>query len=170
MCTHLQTARLSLRPVAEHDEGHVLANLNDLSVSGWLAQPPYPYRSDDFQEFWKTVAQPGHTFAVEDGAGFVGIMAGGAKLGYWFAPSAHGRGYATEAAESVLSAGFSLGRGDVKSGYFVGNHRSARVLEKLGFRATERDEVFCRPLGVMRPHVTMCLTSEAFETRFNQKA
>jgi RimJ/RimL family protein N-acetyltransferase len=168
MPARLQTARLSLRPVAEHDEGPVLANLNDLAVSGWLAPPPYPYRSDDFYAFRTTIARPGVTFAIEDMTGFVGIMAGGNKLGYWFAPSAHGQGYATEAGEAVLSAEFSEGGGDVESGYFVGNHRSARVLEKLGFVETERDEVYCRPLGTMRPHVTMRLTFGAFSTRLKR--
>lgn len=165
MRTRLQTGRLVLRPVDDRDEPHVLAHLNDLSVSGWLARVPHPYRAADFHEFRDGIAVPGETFAVEDDAGFAGIISGGAELGYWLAPRAQGRGYATEAAVAVLAEGFAQGRDTVVSGCFEGNLPSARVLAKLGFVETARDMLFCRLMNAMRPHVSLRLTAAAFASR-----
>lgn len=165
MRTRLQTGRLVLRPVDDHDELPVLAHLNDLAVSGWLARVPYPYLAADFHEFRDVIALPGETFTVEDAAGFAGIISCGAELGYWLAPRAQGRGYATEAATALLTEGFAEGRDAVVSGYFEGNLPSARVLAKLGFVETARDALFCRPMNAMRRHVSLRLTAAAFASR-----
>ncbi len=151
----LDTARLRLRPVSLEDEADVLAALNDLSVSGWLARVPYPYTRDDFIAFLEGFARAGESFAIEDSDGFAGVITGGAELGYWLTPRAQGRGYATEAAREVLAAWFKAGGGDVVSGYFADNLRSARVLGKLGFVETRRGPVFCLASGRERLHVFM---------------
>lgn len=158
----LQTARLTLRPVAASDEAVVVACLNDLAVTGWLAVVPYPYTPADFRQFQTEIAKPGETFAVVDDQGLAGIVGAGAELGYWFAPRVHGRGYATEAARAVLAMQFAHDPGAVASGYFEGNTRSANVLRKLGFVETGRGMKHCRALGQDRPHVELALTSEAF--------
>lgn len=158
----LQTARLNLRPVAASDEAAVVAYLNDLAVSHWLARVPYPYTSADFHEFATQIAYPGETFTIEDVQGFVGIIGAGFELGYWLAPRAHGLGYATEAARAVLEMQFADDESTVAAGYFEGNAPSARVLAKLGFVETGRSLKYCRALGVERPHVDLLLTPEAF--------
>jgi RimJ/RimL family protein N-acetyltransferase len=159
---HLRTARLSLRPIEARDEAAVLAGLNDLSVAGWLGRVPHPYGRDDFLFFLNSFARPGETFVVEDGDGFAGIVTSNDELGYWFLPRAQGLGYATETGRAVLSSWFAAGGGDVVSGYFEGNSASARVLEKLGFVETGRDDILCQPLRKMRPHVSLRLTAEGF--------
>jgi RimJ/RimL family protein N-acetyltransferase len=170
----VQTARLRLRPVAAQDETAVLEGLKNLAVSSWLAVVPYPYGPTDFQVFLTEIAQPGATFAIEDGTGCVGIMGlekpgagaiaglGALKLGYWLTPRAHGQGYATEAARAVLTLHFAQGGGPVVSGYFEGNAPSANVLRKLGFVETGRGELHCRALNRSRPHVDLILTSASF--------
>jgi RimJ/RimL family protein N-acetyltransferase len=159
----IETPRLILRPVGSQDCAPVVAGLNDLDVSGWLAVVPYPYAAADFDVFLTEIAHPGVTWAIEAEGHFAGIVAiEDDTLGYWLMPAAHGRGIATEAAGSVLRAHFAQGGGAVVSGYFEGNHRSARVLGKLGFAETGRDVKFCRSLGQDRPHVIMGLTAEAF--------
>jgi [ribosomal protein S5]-alanine N-acetyltransferase len=158
----LQTARLTLRPVAPADEGVVVACLNDLSVSGWLSVVPYPYAAVDFHHFRSEMAKPGETFAVLDSDGLAGIVGAGRELGYWFAPRCHGRGYATEAARAALAEQLAHDPSDVVSGYFEGNARSANVLRKLGFVEVGRRANHCRALGIDRPHVDMRLTRAAF--------
>jgi len=159
----LETARLRLRPVAVEDEAVVVAALNDLSVTGWLAVVPHPYNPADFQHFQRNLAQPGQTFAVEDAQGLVGIVGLEKRtLGYWFAPSSHGLGYATEAARVALAAHFAESTTDIASGYFEGNTRSANVLRKLGFVEAGRWPKQCRALGTDRSHVEMVLTLDAF--------
>ncbi len=161
----LKTARLTLRPVAPKDEGAVVDCLNDIAVSGWLAVVPYPYAAPDFQFFQREYAVPGDTFAVEDAQGFAGIIGVEDRtLGYWFAPNRHGLGYATEAARAVLAEHFADQSGDIASGYFEGNSRSANVLRKLGFVEVRRGPKHCRALKTDRPHVEMALTRDAFTT------
>jgi RimJ/RimL family protein N-acetyltransferase len=152
-----------LRPVAASDEAAVVAAIDDIAVSGWLIPVPHPYSSADFHFFLDEVAAPGEEFAIEDAEGFVGLIGlSDDLLGYWLDPRAHGRGYATEAARCLVAAHFAGGGGALASGYFEGNLRSARVLGKLGFVETGRDHRFCKALGVVRPHVIMQLTREAF--------
>jgi RimJ/RimL family protein N-acetyltransferase len=156
------TARLTLRPLVEGDGPAVVAALNDLSVTGWLAVVPHPYTTADFRQFLTGMARPGQTYAVDDGAGLAGIVGAGRELGYWFAPRVHGQGYATEAARAVLAAQFAADPAAVKSGYFEGNDRSARVLAKLGGVESGRSAKHCRAMGTERPHVDMLITPEAF--------
>jgi RimJ/RimL family protein N-acetyltransferase len=159
----LQTPRLWLRPVAPSDEAAVVAALNHIAVTGWLAVVPYPYSARDFASFQMAYAVPGETFAVDDDEGFVGIIGVEDRtLGYWIAPHRHGLGYATEAALAVLAEHFTHDTSIITSGYFEGNLRSANVLRKLGFVETGRDLKHCRALAVDRPHVTMALSRDAF--------
>ena len=159
----IATARLKLRPLAPVDQAVVVACLNDLEVTGWLAVVPYPYTAADFDLFQREIAVPGQTFAVEDAIGFVGIIGlEDGKLGYWFAPGTHGQGFATEAARGVLGWHFAEGLGPVASGYFEGNARSANVLRKLGFMETGGGPKHCRALAIDRPHIDLTLTREAY--------
>ena len=55
------------------------------------------------------------------------------EIGWRLAPASWGRGYATEAAAAVLSFAFDeLRLGAVLAFAYVGNHRSRRVMEKIG--------------------------------------
>jgi RimJ/RimL family protein N-acetyltransferase len=160
----LATARLILRPVSPKDEGEVVACLNDLTVTGWLAVVPHPYTAADFRDFQSSYAVPGDTFSVHDADGLAGIVGVEDRtLGYWFAPSVQGRGYATEAARAALAEHFAADPAPIASGYFDGNARSANVLRKLGFVETGRRQKFCRALGHDRPHVDMHLTLQDFQ-------
>jgi [ribosomal protein S5]-alanine N-acetyltransferase len=159
----LQTKRLLLRPVVASDEAAVVAGIGDIAVSGWLSTVPYPYLAEDFQYFLDEIAVPGETFVLEDNEGFAGILGlEGGELGYWLVPRAQGRGYATEAARCALIAHFSEDGADFVAGYFEGNARSARVLEKLGFVETGRRLRKCAAMQMDRPHVDLILKREAF--------
>jgi RimJ/RimL family protein N-acetyltransferase len=159
----LRTERLILRPIRLSDEAVIVRELNDIAVSGWLSVVPYPYLPADFQLFATDIAVTGETFVIEDSDGVAGVI--GIEpdtLGYWLAAGVHGRGYATEAARRVLDFHFDGSEKPIKSGYFVGNTRSARVLEKLGFVQTGQGLKYCRALDVDRAHIDMLLTPQAF--------
>ncbi|MFZ3355407.1 MAG: GNAT family protein [Thermoplasmata archaeon] len=58
-----------------------------------------------------------------------------AHVGYWIAQPHWGKGYASEAASLLISAGFrELGLHRIHTGVFPDNPRSMRVLHRLGFR------------------------------------
>jgi RimJ/RimL family protein N-acetyltransferase len=78
-----------------------------------------------------------------DFIGYCGLIVGRSSLdepeiAYELFQSAHGRGYATEAARAVLDAAIATGRTRLWSTVASWNTPSLRVLEKLGF---ERDHV-----------------------------
>ncbi len=159
----METKRLKLRPVDEGDRAAVMAGVGDLAVARWLAVVPHPYSDADFDHFLREIAVPGEVFAVEDRDGFCGIVGvGGSVLGYWFAPRAQGRGYATEAARLAVAARFAECPDPFASGHFLGNEASANVLKKLGFVESGRDEIHCRALGKSVSHVLMAASKEAF--------
>lgn len=158
-----RTARLTLRPVVAADEAAVVAAIDDIAVSGWLAVVPHPYSVADFRHFHRDIAAPGETFVIEDPAGFAGIISlVNGVLGYWLAPRAQGLGYATEAGRCLVAAHFASSDAPLRSGYFEGNARSARVLEKLGFSETGRTMKHCVARGADLPHVEVWLLREAF--------
>jgi RimJ/RimL family protein N-acetyltransferase len=73
-----------------------------------------------------------------DFIGYCGLITGRATLeepeiAYELLRSAHGRGYATEAASAVLDAAIATGRGRLWATVRTWNAASFRVLEKLGF-------------------------------------
>lgn len=77
----------------------------------------------------------------------VDVRKGQGELGYWVRSDCTRRGYATEAARSMLRYAFeTLKLHKVRADVAVGNNPSARVLEKLGFarEGTLRED---RPVG-----------------------
>jgi RimJ/RimL family protein N-acetyltransferase len=164
MQPEMATERLTLRPVKASDGAAVIAGVSDIAVSGWLSVVPHPYGASDFHEFLTAYATPGETFVVTDADGFCGIVGlEDGILGYWFTPSRHGRGYATEAARRILTAWFDETDTPVASGYFAGNARSANVLRKLGFVETGQGTRYCRALDRERDHIDMTLTRERWQ-------
>ncbi|GAA3846293.1 GNAT family N-acetyltransferase [Saccharothrix violaceirubra] len=86
--------------------------------------------------------------AVRDRAGaFVGLVSANRRtaeeshvdgpaveIGYWVAPSAWGRGYATEMTSAVVAELFARDRADrLMARHFAANTVSGRLLDKLGF-------------------------------------
>jgi RimJ/RimL family protein N-acetyltransferase len=62
-----------------------------------------------------------------------------AELGYWLAADSWGKGFATEAAGTVVDFGFrELGLARIDAQVLDGNFASCRVLEKLGLLAEGR--------------------------------
>lgn len=144
----LETERLRLRPFTDSDGDEVFALQSDAEALRYWDSPPWTDRSAiaRFLDGCRQMAEAGTgaRVAVErtsDGE-FVGWCTfnswnpdfRSASLGFSFKRSAWGRGYATEAAQSLLRWAFeTLDLNRVQAEADTRNAASARVLEKLGF-------------------------------------
>ena len=144
----LQTARLTLRPLAEADTDAVFAMRSDPVVQRYGSHPPWTGR----QTAVDYVARNAKAMAAGTDAQFAierredGVVVGTcclyaldaqcrrADIGYVLRPSQWGRGYATEANAALLDWGFGpLGLNRVEADIDPRNVASARALERLGF-------------------------------------
>lgn len=144
------TPRLTLRPGWPEDAPELARAIAHEAVVTKLARAPWPYIEEDARSFLTRSRAPhdpdllvfDRTGAQPRLIGGIGIdleAEDGPELGYWIAPSAWGRGYATEAGHAVIHiARDALGLPRLHSGHFVDNPASGRVLRKLGFRPTGR--------------------------------
>ncbi|MFM7211168.1 MAG: GNAT family N-acetyltransferase [Actinomycetota bacterium] len=135
-------------------------------MSGWLSPPASARRDDGRRTIRPTVtccwpasrssARPRPTddapwgpLQVRErvggmaigGAGFKGPPddQGVVEVGYGFAPSARGHGYATEAVRALCALAVARGAVAVIAETHVDNAASERVLERCGFAVTSRD-------------------------------
>ena len=147
----LETPRLLLRPIAEADLAgfHSMAILPEVAeVSGWECSKTL----EDTMPLFRRHMENKETFALllkETGA-FVGTLSlqarnwpeypvdwslKGREFGFDLHPDYWGRGLMPEAVRAVTAYCFeSLGFDFVSAGYFQGNERCARVMEKCGFQ------------------------------------
>jgi len=139
------TERLLLRPVWPEDWEEVLAGVGEEAIVRNLSQVPWPYTEDDAR-WWTSRGQdtclPGFAVIESSTGRLVGsislhrkVEGEGVEIGYWFARSAWGRGYATEAGRGLLAVARMLGLRRIHAGHFADNPASGRVLNKLGFTA-----------------------------------
>jgi RimJ/RimL family protein N-acetyltransferase len=143
-----RTERLTLRPGWPEDAAAIAAAIGHEQVVRMLAQVPWPYAIGDAESFLARPRAVSDVFLLilsheaerprlVGGIGLHPEEDGSHELGYWLAPDAWGRGYATEAGRAVLGiARHALGLKRLSSGHFVDNPASGRVLRKLGFRPT----------------------------------
>ena len=146
----LETPRLLLRPPRLEDAPAIEAMAGERQVAEMTSSIPHPYPTGGAAEFLASLADPaadGVDFHVTierraDGAviGMVGLLpnpaAPSGQIGYYIGPAYWGQGYATEAAGRVVRYAFeNLRLPRMLAHVFVGNDRSLRVLQKLGFVA-----------------------------------
>lgn len=141
------TPRLTLRPGWPEDARALAVAIGHEQVVRSLARAPWPYRVEDARDFlslpcaanearFQIIERTG-AFPMIGGIGLVPLGHGVAELGYWLAPEAWGRGYATEAGRAVVDiARQALGLHRLVACHYVDNPASGGVLRKLGFTAT----------------------------------
>ncbi|TDL83525.1 N-acetyltransferase [Palleronia sediminis] len=146
---YLTGARLRLRPLRAGDADAIVAGVGNYDVSKWLAVVPFPYARHDAEAFIASpAAEPRRTWAICDDGGLCGVISIAGEFGYWLDRRAWGQGYATEAGRLVLDAAFAdPTRDSLASCYMATNARSARVLDKLGFRHAGTAERMFRAYG-----------------------
>ena len=142
----IRTDRLLLRPPRPDDEDAVLRACQDPDVLRWTASLPDPYTRDDARAWVRDIAPgeraggKGLPCVVEAAGGLVGsaglvfLDAGRVEVGYWTAPWARRRGYATEATVALVGWAFAHAAEGVLLRAAVGNTASQEVARRAGFR------------------------------------
>ena len=122
------------------DATQVVAKWSNYDVSKWLTVVLFPYSHEDAEWFInEKLAGRSVSWSVWLGRTLIGNIGIEPTLGYWFAQTAWGFGYATEAAVAICDYRFQTTDADtIESEYFVDNTGSRNVLRKLGFRPTTR--------------------------------
>jgi RimJ/RimL family protein N-acetyltransferase len=145
-----RTERLLLRPGWSEDAPALARAIGEETIVRNLASAPWPYGVADAEAFLAKERRPDEqsylifrrTNRSPQLIGAVGLgrtADGTREIGYWISRPHWGLGYATEAASALLSvARHSLRIPRLVGYHFVDNPASGRVLEKLGFRPTER--------------------------------
>jgi RimJ/RimL family protein N-acetyltransferase len=171
----IETDRLALRRFRSGDAPALAAYRSDPAVArfqGWTA----PVALDSAVSLVRQFAagdpgQPGwFQYAIERKAdrGLVGDLgvflhenAMQADVGFTLAPEHQGRGYATEAVRAVLHHLFAeRGLRRVSAECDARNHRSARLLERVGFRLEGRRPAFTWIKGEWTDDLLFGLLSE----------
>jgi RimJ/RimL family protein N-acetyltransferase len=158
------TERLTLRAPAAADAPRVTNIMQDVEVTSWLTNPPYPYALSDAETFI-AMDHGGSVHFIHDGDGLCGCISLDGELGYWLARDRWGRGYMSEAAGAVVVQHFETSDADLDSGHFVGNARSRGVLMGLGFVDGDIDQHYCPTLDATLDNQKMVLTRAAWESR-----
>jgi RimJ/RimL family protein N-acetyltransferase len=132
----LRTWRLLLRPYTAADAAPLADAIGQYDVARWLGLVPYPYRLSDAEAFIART-EAGRDWLIEHEGRLIGGISVGHELGYWVARDIWGQGLATEACDAATDAHFANRSSErLISGHYEGNERSAKVLEKQGFRYT----------------------------------
>jgi ribosomal-protein-alanine N-acetyltransferase len=145
----LHTRRLILRPFNLADAADVQRLAGAYEIAATTGTIPHPYE-DGMAETWINT----HAARLADGTGIVyaitlretGVLCGAiglaiktehqrAELGYWLGVPYWGRGYCTEAAETLLDHGFrTLELHRILAVHLTRNPASGRVMQKIGMR------------------------------------
>ncbi len=153
----IETSRLVLRPLTSEDVDAITRAANDFEVARWLAKMPHPYTRADAEAFVAANRENGgRVWGITRQGNFCGVIGKVGAFGYWLGRDRWGNGYATEAGRAVIAVHFEAPDArPLAAGYFEGNRRSRRVLEKLGFRHAGESLVDNRALGRKLRHFDM---------------
>lgn len=171
-----ETKRLILRPWCEDDAEELYKHAKDKEVglpAGWPAHTSV----ENSRQIIRDVLTADETYAIclkGDGKpiGSVGFHRNDIaqsddeyELGYWIGKEFWGQGLACEASFELLRHAFEdLGMQKIWCGYYDGNTKSRRVMEKLGFiyhHSTEGLEV--KQVNEIRTGHVMLMTRETWK-------
>ena len=142
----IETDRLILRKWRLEDVSDIVEGLNNLNVTKWLAQVPFPYTEEDAKNFVnKSIENNLYNFAIvlkEENKVIGGTQItninyvhGTAGGGIWLNEKYQGKGYGTEAFGARIKYAFEeLGLRRLENGYFKGNEKSHKMQLKFGYK------------------------------------
>ncbi|WP_235940840.1 GNAT family N-acetyltransferase [Paramicrobacterium fandaimingii] len=142
----ISTSRLLLRCPTLDDVDAITAACQDPEIQRRVPVP-VPYRHEHAVAYVTSFCEDGWrtgerlTWALEADGAFAGVVGldaiehGSSNLGFWMAPDQRGHGYLSEAVAAVLDYAFgTLNLERVEWRCYAGNHGSARVAQRTGFR------------------------------------
>ena len=146
----MRSPRLSYRPIDARDAGRIAVLAGEWDIARMTSRIPHPYSlidadlwiaSIDNDEFVRGLELDGELIGA---VGYITDGPGEAEIGYWVGKPWWGRGFATEAAGTLMDHCFSeLGFKRLLCGHFVDNPASARVIAKLGFQRIGEGALWC---------------------------
>lgn len=148
----LETERLLIRPITEDDWPSVKAIREDFHQSTY-AQYDRPMDTEKtavrerISRWAKANRGTEHMFfAVCLQSVLIGYIAfnrreDGYEIGYCFHSAYHGKGYAGESIQALISYLHSLGVRKISAGTAINNLPSVRLLQSLGFKQTGEEKV-----------------------------
>lgn len=155
---------IALTRAGPKDTDSIIAAMTNPDVSQWLTSVPQPYGLNDAAEF---IANAGaDELAIRVNGKLAGMLRVGDSLGIWTAPEFQGKGIALRAAVMGLSRYFmnpdNMGMDAV---YLVGNHRSAALLARLGFREQTLVTAWSRAQAQEVPAMSLYLSRDDFAAK-----
>lgn len=174
----IETERLILRPWEETDAEAMFKYASDPDIGPIAGWPPHT-SVENSREIIRTVFAAPETYAVVlkdtgEPVGSCGIMFSDslhsaemkqreAEIGYWIGKPYWGQGLIPEAVKALLARGFNdLHLDAAWCGYYDGNTKSKRVIEKCGFRFHHTNHDVVSPLGDKRTEHFYRMTREEY--------
>jgi RimJ/RimL family protein N-acetyltransferase len=146
----MRSQRLSYRPLEAADASRIAALVGDWDIARMTARIPHPYSLIDADLWIASIGGDEFVRGVELNGQLIGAVGyiegedGQAEIGYWIGKPWWGRGFATEAARSLMEHCFdNAGFRRLTCGHFIDNPASARVITKLGFRRVGKGSQWC---------------------------
>lgn len=155
MTPNITSSRLNLRPLRKSDAQRVFECIQDPRIHRNVGRIPADQTIEQTELFIsnsQSQFDDGTAFVfgvIEVGQNLIGVIGGSFTqyasfdFGYWLAPEAWGKGYATEASAAFMD--WVVRKHGVKAftaGHIDDNPASGRVLEKLGFIHAGRSRYF----------------------------
>ena len=150
MSIQINTERLVLKKIKLKDINLLIKNLNNWNITKWLIKVPFPYTINDAKNwinksikrelslniYYNNILIGGITIDKrKDDSSFV--------LGYWLGEEYWGKGFATEASESIIAYFFSNSSATkIYASHMFGNEKSKKILTNLGFKKINTGNVF----------------------------
>ena len=176
----IETERLLLRKWTNEDAESLFEYAKNPNVGPMAGWPPHT-SIEESREVITNVLQGAECYAIcekenNTAIGTVELKLNGnsnmtdqddeCELGYWLGEPFWGKGYMPEAAKSLLKRGFEeLGMKKIWCGYYDGNNKSKRVLEKLGFEYDHAERMPVPLLNEVRLAHATFITLEQWKQR-----
>lgn len=154
---------LSLTRPRPEDSARIAEALANWAVTQWLTAASWPYGEDDATAFVARAGLDEHAVRLDDR--LIGMVRAGQTFGIWITPENQGSGLALRGAVLALSRRFLAGAELVEATHIEGNHRSAALMARLGFRRTGTARLWSQPQGRHLPGITLQLSRADFTAR-----
>ena len=155
MNNEIVTERLILRPWQESDAESLYKYARDPAIGPIAGWPPHTSVEDSLNVIRSAGIMSG------EGLHSAEMKADEGEIGYWIGRPYWGQGLIPEAVRCLLQRCFEdLGMSAVWCGYYDGNTKSRRVMDKCGFRFHHTEEGNTSPLGDIRTEHFMRITKE----------
>lgn len=182
MLAKIRTNRLILRPLHKGDEKALVINMNDIDICRGLKDVEYPFKikhAKQWISFNKKMWHEKNTKTIPFGIilkknkSLIGGISlnkynkknNSAEIGYWIGKKYWGKGYAEEAAASVITFCFSkIGLKKIDARVLFYNVRSKKLLKKLGFtKKSSKNVVICKADNKKYTDLTYVLLKDRFD-------